>query len=333
VRKYAQRRVDLLDLSSNRKQSRYFDEAVLDAPELPLHLFASPDAELERRAAELQQKNVFPWMLTFDELLADTGFVAEMREMLTELEKAYAHPVDVEFSANFVDRDTYSINVLQCRPFQVRGKAAEISIPQGLRAENVLFRTQGPIIGNGFSAAVDRLVYVVAGAYSEMKQGDRYALARLIGRITHLGGPRKAETIMLVGPGRWGTTTPSLGVPVAFAEIDTVTILCECALMHEGLIPDVSLGTHFFNDIVELNMLYLAIYPERPGHILNRAFLESAHNALPNLLPDAAGWENAVRVIDSSVLPKGSRLYLSANTYQQEGVCFLEPAAAPGTEL
>lgn len=324
VRKYAQRRVDLLDLRTNGHESRYFDETVRDAPDLPLHLFASRDSELERRAAELQQKNVFSWMLTFDELLADTGFVAEMREMLAELEKAYQHPVDVEFTANFADQDNYWINVLQCRPFQIRGKAAEISIPQGLRPQDVLFRTRGPVIGNGFSAAVDRLVYVVAGAYSQMKQGDRYALARLIGRITHLDGARKAETIMLVGPGRWGTTTPSLGVPVAFAEINTVTILCECALMHEGLIPDVSLGTHFFNDIVELNMLYLAIYPERPGHILNQPFFQSARNALPDLLPDAAGWQHVVRVIDGSVLPKGARLHLSANTYQQEGVCFIE---------
>jgi pyruvate, water dikinase len=326
VRKYTQRRIDLLDLSANQHQSRTFEETVRDTPELPLHLFASRDAELERRAAELSSRRAFSWVLTFDELLGETGFVAEMREMLAELDTAYQHPVDVEFTANFTEGDKYSINLLQCRPFQVRGQSAEINIPRGLPEQNVLLTTRGPIIGNGMAAEVERLVYVAPAAYGAMKQGDRYALARLIGRLTHLGGSRKANTIMLVGPGRWGTSTPSLGVPVSFAEINTVTILCECALMHEGLIPDVSLGTHFFNDIVELNMLYLAIYPERPGHLLNQPFFESAHNALTDLIPDAAGWANAVRVIDTSSLPKGVRLYLSADTYQQEGVCFIDAA-------
>ncbi len=79
---------------------------------------------------------------------------------------------------------------------------------------------------------------------------------------------------MLIGPGRWGTTTPSLGVPVSFAEIDAARILCEIVAMREDLVPDVSLGTHFFNDLVEMDMLYLALFPGRQGNSWSEAFFE-----------------------------------------------------------
>ena len=111
---------------------------------------------------------------------------------------------------------------------------------------------------------------------------DRYSIARLIGRLLHLRGETVAGTlpqpprknVMLIGPGRWGTTTPSLGVPVHFAEINTVAVLCEIVAMRDDLVPDVSLGTHFFNDLVEKDMLYLALFPKREGNYWNDALLD-----------------------------------------------------------
>jgi hypothetical protein len=130
---------------------------------------------------------------------------------------------------------------------------------------------------------------------------------------------------MLIGPGRWGTTTPSLGVPVAFAEIDTVRVLCEIVAMREDLVPDVSLGTHFFSDLVECDMLYLALFPARKGNLWNREFFETAPNRLGELLPDAARWAEAIRVIDfPGPHAPGAALKLAANSVEQEAVCYLE---------
>ena len=138
---------------------------------------------------------------------------------------------------------------------------------------------------------------------------------------------------MLIGPGRWGTTTPSLGVPVSFAEIDTVSVLCEIVAMREDLVPDVSLGTHFFNDLVEMDMLYLALFPGRKGNSWNEAFFEQSPNRLAELLPGEAKWSHVVRVID---MPLGSHggaaLTLNANALTQQVVCYLERgnAGRPG---
>jgi hypothetical protein len=154
-----------------------------------------------------------------------------------------------------------------------------------------------------------------------MPIGERHSVARLIGRLTHLeeGGRR---TILLLGPGRWGTKMPSLGVPVSFAEIATVSVLCEVVAMGRHVIPNVSLGTHFFNDLVESNMLYLAVFPKGKGSRLNEEFLLRSENRLESLLPDEAGWSHVVRVIDLPAGPGGRALHLNANSVKQRAVCY-----------
>ena len=129
---------------------------------------------------------------------------------------------------------------------------------------------------------------------------------------------------MLVGPGRWGTTTPSLGVPVRFADISTVSALCEIVAMRDDLVPDVSLGTHFLNELIELDILYLALFPMREDNFLNRALLESLPNRLAELLPEAADWAKAVRVIEAADLGVSRTVRLHANTLKQKVVCYLE---------
>ena len=128
---------------------------------------------------------------------------------------------------------------------------------------------------------------MVPSVYGQLPIGKRHSVARLIGRVMHAEEPSPPKTIMLIGPGRWGTTTPSLGVPVSFAEIDRVSALCEIVAMREDLVPDVSLGTHFFNELVELDILYLALFPGRPGNGWNTAILEKAPNRLLELVPEA----------------------------------------------
>ncbi len=275
-------------------------------------------------ASEPGSHHVFPRLLQFEELLADTAFVPEMREMLATLEAAYEYPVDIEFTANFVDKRSFRIDIVQCRPFQVRGRPGSVELPRALAQERVLLRTSGPIIGHSRVTPIDRIVYVVPQAYALLSMQDRVAVAHLVGRVTHLGGAATAETILLVGPGRWGTTTPALGVPVTIAEIDTVSVLCEIAEMHQGLVPDVSLGTHFFNDIVELDMLYIAVDPREQGSLVSGELLAGAPNALGELLPGNETLTEVVRVIEIGKHPGWKRCTLRVDAMEQRGICFLE---------
>jgi hypothetical protein len=184
------------------------------------------------------------------------------------------------------------------------------------------------VIGKSRQHAIDRIVYVVPSVYGQLPTQDRYAVARLIGRILHLEEGRRPEKVLLAGPGRWGTTMPVLGVPVSFAEIDTVSVLCEIVAMRENLVPDVSLGTHFFNDLVEWDMLYLALFPGRPGNAWSLSFFEGSPNRLAELLPEAAQWSHAVRVIDLPNAPDET-LTLWASAIEQRVLCYLQRPAQP----
>jgi len=114
-----------------------------------------------------------------------------------------------------------------------------------------------------------------------------------------------------------------MGVPVSFAEIDTVSAICEIVGVGMNVVPDVSLGTHFFNDLVEADMLYMAIHPARKGDTLNVKFLSGARNRLAELLPEDAEWEGVVRVVDLPGPRDGRVLYLNANSFKQRVVCYL----------
>jgi len=247
-----------------------------------------------------------------------------MKELCNTLQRAYNYPVDIEFTANFDPSGSFRVNLLQCRPFQVKigGEGSRTRMPETLDPGHLLLQSRGPIVGHSVATVIDRLIYVVPSVYSQMNTSQRYSVARLIGRLTHLGPHGKDKTLMLIGPGRWGTSMPSLGVPVSFAEINTVSVICELALMHEGLIPDVSLGTHFFNDLVEMDMLYLAVSPGREGHSLNEASVLQQPNQLLTLAPSAQGLAEAVRVIDSSTQPGAPVLFLNVDSMKQRGLCY-----------
>ncbi|MFO7821934.1 MAG: PEP/pyruvate-binding domain-containing protein [Lentisphaeria bacterium] len=319
--KYVQHNVDILDLQKNCLTVKPFDEVRKGQSSIPLDLFTSQDTEVVRRARQAGKKIDAPYFLTFEKLLTATEFTKDMRTVLATLQDAYDYPVDIEFTANFLPDGTYRINLLQCRPFQVklRGNIACKSIgdvPEG----SLLLKTTGPVIGESAIFNVDRIIFVVPEQYAKLSDQSRYSVARLVGRLC-----RRSEgisTIMLIGPGRWGTSTPSLGVPVAFSEIREASIICELELMHGGLVPDISLGTHFFNDLVELDMNYIAVRPEIEGNIFKQSFFEQNDSRPPEMLPDAEDFEAAVRVLEPTV--GGSAFRLQCDTMNQTAICYLK---------
>lgn len=321
VREYAQWRVDVLDLDSKEHTVRSFEEVVQSCGEDCIQMVAGRDPEQVRWARETGRP-AFPWVLDFKRLLTQTPFAQDMRDLLGTLQKAYDYPVDVEFTTNFRPDGGYRINLVQCRPFQVKGGGPVAPLPESVPARDLVFQTRGAVIGPGLSAPVGRLIWVVPSAYAALPQTDRYSIARLVGRLTRLPD-QPAGALALVGPGRWGTTEPSLGVPVSFAEISRVTVLCEIIEMRDGLMPDVSLGTHFFNDLVEMQVLYLALVAGKEGNTVNAEFVEQAPNRLADLLPSEAGWAHAVRVLDPAAIPGGPVMRIQADPLRQSAVCYL----------
>jgi pyruvate,water dikinase len=332
---YTQRKVALLDLNANELKTYDFAEVAQRNPDLPLELFAT---RRTRRDQSEGKADAFPWMLTFKKMLTETSYVKDMRKLLKTLQKAYGCPVDMEFTANFKNDGKHEINLVQCRPFQVIGGEAIADSPENIPAQDLIYEARGAVIGHSVFESIQRIIYVAPSTYGQLPVRDRYAIARLIGQLVHEEEKNGGGKVMLMGPGRWGTTTPSLGVPVNFGEINTISVLCEIVAMREDLIPDVSLGTHFFSEIVELDILYIAIFPHREDNTLNCELLESAPNKLTQLAPDAAKWQHIVHVIDAADLAQVGassqdqaasagpklKIHLHANPLNQKAVCYLD---------
>ncbi|MFA6149276.1 MAG: PEP/pyruvate-binding domain-containing protein [bacterium] len=320
---YSQRRVDLLDLETNRFASETIDAVVRVSPDLPIGLYSVRRSALVRDPGSSPRPSADGWVLEFGKLLSETQFVPYMREMLGILREAYEYPVDTEFTANFLPDGRFLVNLVQCRPLQVKEGGHIVDPPKKIPRNALLLESRGPVIGQSSLSRIDRVIFVDPSAYSALSQRDRPSVGRLIGRIVHLPGEDARRNVLLLGPGRWGTSTPSLGVPVSFAEIDKVSVICEIIGVGMPVVPDVSLGTHFFNDLVEADMLYLAVNPTRRGDSLNLEFLSGARNRLAELVPEDAEWAGVVRVIDFPGAGDGRLPYLNANSFRQRVVCYL----------
>jgi len=319
VRQYAQRRVDYIDLQANRVMSGHFLDVIKESTDLPIEMFASADESLTPPSGGTV------WVPTFDPLLTKTDFVRDMRETLATLQQAYEYPVDVEFTLNFVDDRSYRIHLVQCRPLPVKGtetpRPPEVEIP---RAQAII-EASGAVVGHSRHVRISRFVYVAPPIYSRLSLQERYEVARLLGKINQMCGSLEDGCLMFLGPGRWGTSDPFLGIPVAFAEVNRAAVLCEIVQMHENLVPDVSLGTHFLNELVETDMLYLALFPDRGSNYLRIDLFENSPNRLLQLVPKAGKWVDAVKVVDACEIPCGG-IFLNADAFKQKVVCYFAEA-------
>ncbi len=326
MRQFSQQCVDVLDLDANELVSKSFEEVAGQALNLPLEMFASLDKKSTNRQRDAGTPESFNWVITFEKLLLKSSFAADMRKMLHLLQEAYDYPVDLEFTVNFFGNGNYKINLVQCRPLQLKGGGSIAVTKPKTSKTDVIIDVQGPVIGPSRSITIDRLIYVAPDVYGQLSVRDRYAVARLIGRLNRLEKDRNSKTIMLIGSGRWGTTTPSLGLPVSFAEISTASVICEIASMGKGVYPDISLGTHFFSDLIEMDILYLGILPNRANTFIDEDFFMNSPNKVgKEILPEEAKWAKVVKVIDPADIHKGKVLKLYANVLDQRFICYFEP--------
>lgn len=301
-RRFTQRDIDVLDVAQNSWVTIPISELKAGEPTLPLELFA----EYKDGA----------WLFTFERLLTHTSFAATMRRLLTTLERAYDYPIDVEFTGTYASNGQLYVNLIQCRPLQTRGIQSKRVEIREVNDARTLFRSKGSFMGGSIVQPIARVIAVDSEAFMALTLTDKYELARIIGRLNRFIKARDQPPSLLLGPGRWGTSTPRLGVPVRFAEINAMTAIAEVTFSAGGLQPELSFGTHFFQDLVETGIFYVALNPEKQGCLVNTAMLTTLPNRLAELLPDHARFAEVLRVVD---LPRGYRLL--ADIMTQQVVC------------
>jgi len=254
--------------------------------------------------------------ITFDKLLRDTPFVSRVRSMLQRLEQEYGMPVDVEFAC-----DGEKFYLLQCRTQSQAKEVAPVKVPTGVPAEDVIFDAR-KYVRSGLLEGLEYVVYVDPAAYDAVPtRQKRNEVARVVGHVNHALPPK---SFVLIGPGRWGSNDILLGVPIRYADINRCRLLIEVARHKDGFAPEVSFGTHFFQDLVEADIHYLPLYPDEPGNHFRESFFRETANRLGTLCPDDAEYEDIVRVIHVPAVAGGRRLTVAMDGASDHALAFLK---------
>lgn len=312
--KYSQHKMDVINLKSNEFET--INVAGIDKRDIKADpsLFMELDYPTAARLREMGLSAAdAPDILNFRKLLGKTDFTSVMTEAMRILEEKYNYPVDIEYACNFDEEGNYRVNLLQCRPLQTRGIGAAGVMP---KVKQLYFRTEGNFMGGNVCLPVRYAVMVRVEPYLALPEQRKYQVARKLGELNSL---LRDEHTILLGPGRWGTTTPSLGVPVHFMEINRFDCIAELAYSSHGLRPELSYGSHFFQDLVEAGTFYVALYPGEEGCVLDEALFEECENVYSKLIRLEPGdaMSEVIRVFDLG--ESGAILYSEVGSQK----CFL----------
>jgi hypothetical protein len=266
-----------------------------------------------------QKIDISETCITFDNLIQKTPFAPLMKKILEKLQDAYGQPVDVEFAW-----DNGKLYLLQCRSLSIGIEEGKITIPQDVPEEQILF-TNHQVVTACALRDIEMIVYVDPRAYARLSSHEeKLAIGRV---VSHLNRILEGKRYALLGPGRWGSNNINLGVRVAYEDINRTLVLGEIAFEEGGSTPDVSYGTHFFNDLVEAHIVPVAIFPDQEGTVFKEDFFLKAPNLLVSLAPEYASHESVVHVIHVPKTFNGRFLQIYQDSRAQQSIGFLDARA------
>jgi hypothetical protein len=205
-----------------------------------------------------------------------------------------------------------------------RQEDVEVAIPKDIAQEDILFSYKG-LVPVGKAEQIRYVIFVDPEKYREMPDNaSRLELGRIIGRLNKL---LEDGRFILIGPGRWGSANIDLGVRVTYADIYNTKVLIELAVPQGGKPPELSYGTHFFQDLVESGIYALPIHLPEPGNMFDWTFFREAPSCLGQFLPDDAQYEPFIRLVDIEAVRPGCRLNILMDGMNSDtAVGYLVPA-------
>jgi hypothetical protein len=330
ILKYSPRRMDVINLETNSFETVEVKEILRSCgaayPQIRQLVSLVDHDRVEQPVGFLPDLGKTDAVFTFEGLIRKTPFVSYVRELLALLQARLGCPVDIEFA--YDGNDFY---LLQCRPQSYSGDAVAVAIPQDIPADRLIF-SANRYVSNGRVPEITHIVYVAPDGYGHLPDENAMRdVGRAVGRLNKLLPKRQ---FILIGPGRWGSRGDiRLGVPVTYSDINNSAMLIEVARQKGNYLPDLSFGTHFFQDLVEASIRYLPLYPDDPGIVFAELFLGRSRSVLEELLPEFAHLSGTLRVIDVPHEANGQILRVLMNADLDQAVAFLSPPQKEAEQL
>jgi len=308
--KFSQHNIEVVDLGERRLKEMPFDNVLplMSAAAKSNILNHDYDTEMMFRESG-QRRDIF--YVGFDNLLRNELFVSCMRSILAKLQEVYRYPVDIEYTINISDKGDFLINLLQCRPLQTYNTNKSIAFPEAPDPDRSLFLLNGSSMGDSRHEAVSHIIYVDPYGYYTLPYKDKPYTAVVIEKINRYIKGLEGQKLLMT-PGRIGTSSPELGVPVSFGQISGFGAICEMAYSKAGYMPELSYGSHMFQDLVEAGILYAAIPENNRESPFKPELLDSiCTDVFPELFPEEEAMKGIIRIYR----PEGAQLY---HDYQKE---------------
>ena len=302
--RFSQHYVDVIDRERQAFRSVSMEVVHKFLPDWFHDLMFERDYEAESALRDMGIKDEV-WFITCQGFLERTKFPQLMRSLLKTLENVYGTPVDIEYAVNTEDGD-FVINILQCRPLYVGQPGGKVTMPE-LPEEDVFFDLDDSSMGMSSVTDIDVVIEIDAKEYYEFPYARKRMAANAVGLINRYY-KGKGKKIMLLAPGRLGTSSPELGVPCSFADISGFAGVCEVSDDRAGYMPELSYGSHMFQDLVEANIFYCAIWNDKRTLRYNPGLLSGLPNKFSEMCPNMPELAKMFRVTE----PEGLCCWLDA---------------------
>lgn len=297
--RFSQHKIDVLDLASSEMKEIPFEDLIPVLPDYAVKNLLSHDYDAERTFRDRgQHRNIY--YISCDGLTKNQELTTMMERILHVLQETYDYPVDIEYTINLDGNNDFVVNLLQCRPLQTGKGNQKVVFPDLQTEDHSLFHLKRTAMGHSREEQVDVIVHINPYLYYTYPYQQKAEIAKLIGKINQFY-KNSGKHMLLITPGRIGTSSPELGVPVSFAEISEFNAICEVSYSKAGYLPELSYGSHMFQDLVESDILYAAIFENEKTLAFAPEYLkEHFDNCFLKICPDEANLQEMIGVYELS---------------------------------
>ena len=279
--RYSQHYLDVIDLKDISLHDIPVSEGLDVIPRYAKRVLVEHDREAERMFRDRGERREIVFV-NCEGLVKNPEFIDEMKEIMNTLETAYDYPVDIEYTVNVGEDNSFNVNLLQCRPLQVSINNEAIEMPDD---KNVFFHIKESSMGMSRKNEIDTICYVDPHRYYEYPYAQKSSISHVINDVNAYC-KENGKTAILIVPGRIGTSSPELGIPVVFADISYFSAILEESYSEVGYMPELSFGSHMFQDLVEAEIYYGALFENEKKLEFNKDMIYDHKNILKDINPN-----------------------------------------------